>query len=260
MTDEPPKPGGGLGFSLAAAPKRKVQVQVAEQREERQLITGIEGTRIKAAEPEGPAAGPRVIAAVANTYRAGVGRGGGAAGRGGFVPSFVPPSNEDALASTNEERFVAAPKGDGAQPAVQKYGLQRMGGRAGAAGEQQREEQQEQQQQQYDEGGGRNGGPAAPAAALPVRGRGGDKDALMQELGELPEEMAPEVGGWGVLLCGPRGRVHGAVVLRQWDGHASAWWLSWLGSTASALPAADLTACSRTSPLGVEWWVRAPSV
>ncbi|GBF88414.1 hypothetical protein Rsub_01126 [Raphidocelis subcapitata] len=203
MSDEPPKPGGGLGFSLAAAPKKrgKVQVQVAEQREERQLITGIEGTRIKGAAPEGPAAGPRVIAAVANTYRAGVGRGGGAAGRGSFVPSFVPPSSEDALASTNEERFVTAPKDDGAQAAAKKYGLQRMGaaadeqqgqGQEQEQGQGQGDEQQQEQERQRDGGRGRNGAAAAPAAALPARGRGGDRDALMADLEELPEEMAPE--------------------------------------------------------------------
>ncbi|KAI8469970.1 MAG: DExH-box splicing factor binding site-domain-containing protein [Monoraphidium minutum] len=224
MADDPPKPagGGGLGFSLAAKPRRgKVSVQVAERSEERQLITGIEGSRITAAEPEGPAAGPRVIPGMGNTYRAGVGRvgGGGGGGAGGstFVPSFVPPASDDALKGSNEERFVAAPANDGTKAEVKHYGLQRMGGREAVAAA--AVPPQEQQGDGGGEGGsgaaaGGGGGEAAEggAAAEPAPGggrdgagaplragyaivaRGGrnDKAALQEELGELPEEMAPE--------------------------------------------------------------------
>jgi hypothetical protein len=221
MEDGAPKPGGGLGFSLAAKPKRaKVQVQVAERSEERQLITGIEGTRIRAAAPEAPAAGPRVIPSIGNTYKAGVGRGaggsggaGGGAGGGGFVPSFVPPSSEDGLNASNTDKFVAAPADDGTKPVVKQYGLQRMGASARAGGgsgasdgaaagdapaePQQQEGGSEQQQAAVPDRGGANGAaPQQQGFNLPGR-RGGDKAAFMEELGELPEEMAPEVRDGG---------------------------------------------------------------
>ena len=218
--------GGGapLGFSLAGKAKRaKVAVQVQERAEERVLITGIEGSRIRTAAPAAQAAGPRVIPAVANTYRAGVGRGGGAGGDGaggGFVPSFVPPSSEDALKASNEDKFVAAPADDGTRPAVTKYGLQRMGGAAAAAAaaaQQQQQQQQQEGRQGTDQPGASAGEattsdaqaalpppPPRPAGfALPARagaGRGDSKAALMEELEALPEaadvEVRFEKGGW----------------------------------------------------------------
>lgn len=240
MADDPQKPGGGgaLGFSLAAKPKRgKVQVQVQERREERQLITGIDAAgRIEAAEPDAPAAGPRVIAAMGNTYRAGVGRAarGGAAGAGGFAPSFVPPSSEDGLNASNTDKFVAAPQDDGTKPAVTQYGLQRMDGRAAAAAAQQQQEAAANGGAPgppagggpaEPNGGAGRGGPAVPGFNLAARaggggGRGDNKAALMEELQELPEEMAPGVstlGGWraaGGLAAGGSRRQAGTASSR----------------------------------------------
>lgn len=170
-----------LGFSLAAKPKRgKVSVQVEKEAEQRQLITGIEGSRIKAADAQGPVAGPRVIPSIGNTYRAGVGKG----GAGTFVPSFVPPSSEDALATSNQEKFVAAPQDDGTKPVVKQYGLQRMDAVAAAGGS-----------------SADAAGPATAAAAAegarPLVARRNEKQQFMEELDELPDEMAPEVRGGG---------------------------------------------------------------
>jgi G patch domain/KOW motif-containing protein len=204
MADEgAPKPANGaggsgsgaaLGFALAAKPKRgaKVQVQVAAKEEERQLITGIEGTRIKAAAPAAPAAGPRVIPSMGNTYRAGVGK-----GAGGFVPSFRPPSSEDALKSSNQDRFEAAPQDD--RPKVSHYGLQTFGAAAAAAAAAAAGDAANGEQQQQQDGGAAD--PQAAADALPPpppragpafapRARGGDNKAqFFEELNALPEQM-----------------------------------------------------------------------
>jgi len=193
---EQPSSGGGatLGFSLAAKPKRaKVQVQVAQREEERQLITGIEGTRIRTAAPEAQAAGPRVIASLGNTYRAGV----------GFVPSFKPPSSEDPLASSNQDRFVAAPQIDTSKPVVAQYGLVRMGaaaaadsGGGGAADGSAPAAEGEQQHAQGATNGDAEAAAPSAAAARPAfaarGGRGDNKQQLMEELEALPEALDAE--------------------------------------------------------------------
>jgi G patch domain/KOW motif-containing protein len=134
-----------------AAPIRGLALE-PEQGSAPQLITGIDGSgRVVAADRDGDGdgngaggsnKGPLVIAPLANTYRGPAGAAAARAGRGGFVPSFVPPSAaQDAQAGVGggvAEKFVAAaaPTEDERRraAATARYGLElRAPPAAGAA-------------------------------------------------------------------------------------------------------------------------------
>jgi hypothetical protein len=111
-----------FGFKAVSKTKVKVAVNVEEPKERRQLIVGIEGVQIKAAEgheDDGANGGSKrelkVIAPLANTFKTGV-------GRAGFIPSFVPPANDAPVAGDTSDRFELA--ATDSRPVITEYGLE----------------------------------------------------------------------------------------------------------------------------------------
>jgi hypothetical protein len=114
--------GQKLAFGFKASKtKVKVAVNVEEPKERRQLIVGIEGSKIRAVEgheDDGANGGskrePKIIAPIANTFKTGV-------GKAGFIPSFVPPANDAPVAGDTSDRFELATD---SRPVITEYGLE----------------------------------------------------------------------------------------------------------------------------------------
>jgi hypothetical protein len=177
--------GINLGFKIQGKARAKVAVNVKEQREDRQLITGVAGSVIQAAEPSADEKRQHVIPRLENTYKTGVGK---------FVPTFVPESSSAQITGKADDRYEKAAKPDVA--ALTSYGLQLRppkGTQAAAA------------DGAATEDGTAADAPAGPAAAaaagsgplVPVR-RGDDAQQLKDDLEVLPDESTVEVGPlWG---------------------------------------------------------------
>lgn len=108
-------PGQSTGLSFGLASKKaakKVAVNTREEPQRRELITGLESSKIQTSEPAQPAAQPKayVIPKLENTFSFG----------GKKAPSFVPPSS-DTVPSGEEKFELAAPS----ESAIKEYGLQR---------------------------------------------------------------------------------------------------------------------------------------
>ena len=116
MGDAEAAPRSLFGGSLQLKGQRKpaVKVNADEEVEHRELITGVEGSRIRSAAPvdEQPA-GKKVVPKLDNTFT--IGR--------KFAPSFVPSSASDSVVGAGEERFELAAKEEARAEDVQ-YGLQ----------------------------------------------------------------------------------------------------------------------------------------
>jgi G patch domain/KOW motif-containing protein len=174
--------GINLGFKIQGKARAKVAVNVREQRDDRQLITGVAGSVIQAAEPSTDERRQHVIPRLENTYKTGVGK---------FVPTFVPESSSAPITGKADDRYEKAAKPD--VPSLTSYGLQLRPPKgtqaAAAAGD------------AADEGGASAdaAGAAAAAAAgsgplVPVR-RGDEVQQLKDDLEVLPDEASVEVGG-----------------------------------------------------------------
>jgi G patch domain and KOW motifs-containing protein len=119
--------GGGaqLKFGFAkTVQQRKVAVQVAEKKDDKRLITGIDGSVIKTLEPEPEQEAKKVyiVPKLENTYRTGVGK--------KFTPTFKPPANDAPIGGEGEDRFVAAT--EDSRPVITQYGLEERARPAGA--------------------------------------------------------------------------------------------------------------------------------
>ncbi|GIL62554.1 hypothetical protein Vafri_16641 [Volvox africanus] len=148
---------------------QKVAVNVVEQNDIGQLISGIEGTKIQVVGGDtGAELKTYVIPKIENTYQSGV-------GPKKFTPSYKPPSS-DANVDNSEDRFVQAAS---TVPVITAFGLQlrddRQGNRAPAdAGP------------SYNVGNGNGGGGGSTtAAALEAR-------AFREAVEELPESVDVE--------------------------------------------------------------------
>lgn len=172
-SDEPGK--AAFGFKIQGKARAKVLVNADEKQDDRQLITGVTGSVIQAAEPSAAERKQYVIPKLENTYKTGVGK---------FVPTFVPESSTAAVTGSAEDRYERAAATD--QPALTSYGLHLRepvathstkpggaeaanGAAAGAAG-------------------------AGAGAILAARGRVDEAQQLKADLEELPGEATVEVG------------------------------------------------------------------
>jgi G patch domain/KOW motif-containing protein len=166
----------GLG-NLKAQRKPAVKVNAEEEREQRELITGVEGSRIQSAAPvdEQPI-GLKVVPKLENTFQVGGGR--------KFAPSFVPSSGADAVVGNGEDRFELAASDAQVQQEVQ-YGLQQRTGR-GEGGDHHHHQQQQQQQQQA-----RAGASGRDLRALEL-------EKFKQDMGELPDATQEQYDKVGV--------------------------------------------------------------
>jgi hypothetical protein len=137
-----------------------VTVNVKEADDKKQLITGMEGSKIRPLHEEATERKQHVIPGMQNTYRV---------GKGKFTPSFVPPSTDTQIQGSIDDKFEAAAAPD--QPLIKQYGLEV---RKGAAGSNPVKEQ---------------------AAAAPIAFSAIDRDAqqLREDLETLPEEADLEV-------------------------------------------------------------------
>ncbi|KAF6253119.1 DExH-box splicing factor binding site-domain-containing protein [Scenedesmus sp. NREL 46B-D3] len=176
MTEGGEQQGGlNLGFKIQGKTRTKVAVNVKEQREDRQLITGVAGSVIQAAEPSAGERQQHVIPRLENTYKAGVGK---------FVPTFVPESSSAPITGKADDRYEKAAKPD--VPGLTSYGLQlrQPKGSAAAAAD-----------GAVGEDGGAAGGEGAAGAAsgplVPVR-RGDEAQQLKDDLEVLPDEASVE--------------------------------------------------------------------
>ncbi len=108
--------GGSLGFTFAKKKVvQKVAVNVEEKKDEGQLITGFDGAKAQVVGgDEANAKTSYVIPKLDNTFQAGV-------GPKKFVPTFKPPSNDDAKLAPGEDKFVQAAS---TVPVITEYGLQ----------------------------------------------------------------------------------------------------------------------------------------
>jgi hypothetical protein len=188
-----------LSFNIASKAKAKVAVNVKEQEERRELITGVAGSQIQTAEADDDANKPRVIPKLENTYRT---------GRGKFVPTFVPEAQSITDLGKLDERFEAA-TGPTA-PVITSYGLEVRGkgdtaaaAGAAAAGGGAAPGSQQQPPEKPPEAAAAAAGPSGkqPADGPPAAGSTihaakaarGDPASLKEELDTLPEENDLEV-------------------------------------------------------------------
>lgn len=165
MTDADAGGGGAqlkFGFSKTVQ-QRKVAVQVAEKKDEKRLITGIEGSVIKTLEPDPEQEGKKiyVVPKLENSYRTGFGK--------KFTPSFKPPANDAPIAGEGEDRFVAA--AEDTRPTITQYGLEQRARPGGAPEE-----------------------PAAADRPL-VSAAQLEHEAYKRDMEELPDVAPVEVGG-----------------------------------------------------------------
>ncbi len=123
MGDAPRSLFSGLQ-SLKGQLKPAVKVNADEDSEQRELITGLEGSRIKSAAPidEQPA-GKKVVPKLENTFT--IGR--------KFAPSYIPSSGADAVVGDGEDRFELAEQPEQDQQQEVQYGLQKRSAEADAA-------------------------------------------------------------------------------------------------------------------------------
>jgi hypothetical protein len=180
---QPQQGGLNLGFKIQGKARAKVAVNLKEQREDRQLITGVAGSVIQAAEPCASERRQHVIPRLENTYKTGVGK---------FVPTFVPESSSAPITGKADDKYEKAAKPD--VPGLTSYGLQlrqpkgslqeaAAGSAADTAG---------------DAADDAATGPADAAAAaaagpmVPVR-RGDEAQQLREDLEALPDEASVEV-------------------------------------------------------------------
>jgi G patch domain/KOW motif-containing protein len=182
--EQPAQQGGlNLGFKIQGKARAKVAVNVKEQREDRQLITGVAGSVIQAAEPSASEWRQHVIPRLENTYKTGVGK---------FVPTFVPESSSAPITGKADDKYEKAAKPD--VPGLASYGLQlrqpkdSQAAAAAAAGG------------AADDNGEAAGAAGAAGAAdaaaarpmVPVR-RGDEAQQLRDDLEALPDEASVEV-------------------------------------------------------------------
>lgn len=168
--------GGGAGpsslsFGFAKSKKaQKVAVNIEEQGERRQLITAVEGSRIRTAEDERQVEDkPLVIQKIENTYRAGPKK---------LVPSFVPLANDAPVAGSGADRFEAAAAST--IPTITEYGLQKRDRPAGAGS---------------DAAAAAAAGLGESAAAVRrLAGAQQEEDAYRRDMEALPDSAPTEVG------------------------------------------------------------------
>lgn len=206
MTEPDPKAPVAFGFSKAAAKKAKVAVNVIETQEQRQLITGVQGSKIQAAEgQESSSEARKIIPKQANTYRVGGNK---------FTPSFKPPASDTQAISGVGDKFEAAPEAS-KHGALTSFGLDvRAGQQQGQAGSDQPGE------------GAANGNIIAGLAEKDVQ-------QLKEDLKQLPDEAGMDVSG-----LAQRGVTCAAVQLRAGvaggGGRGMCAWLHGLRCTAGA--------------------------
>ena len=148
-------------FKISGGKSRApVAVNVKESDDKKQLITGMEGSRIRPLHDEVGDIKQHIIPGMQNTYRV---------GKGKFTPSFVPPSSDAAVQGSIDDKFEAAAAPD--KPLITQYGLE------------------------VRKGADANGSAKEPAAAAPMTLPGMDRDAqqLREDLEALPEEADLEV-------------------------------------------------------------------
>ena len=180
MTD-PPKLAFGFQKSKAA---RKIAVNVEDKGDKRQLITGIEGSVIKTAEPEqSEEKKVYIVPKLENTFKTGVGK--------KFVPSYVPPANDAPIAGTAEDRFEHAEQDT--RPSVTGYGLERRA-RPGEGG------------QEHAEPDDRPARPLVSAAQLELQ-------AFKRDMEELPDQATVEVRSLHPCPCSTGVRIHQPFLL-----------------------------------------------
>eukprot|EP00879_Flechtneria_rotunda_P017586 GHRR01018436.1.p1 GENE.GHRR01018436.1~~GHRR01018436.1.p1 ORF type:complete len:168 (+),score=53.02 GHRR01018436.1:208-711(+) len=116
----------GFGFKIQGKARQKVQVNVQDKQEYKQLISGVEGNVIQSTEPSDSGKQQYVIPKLQNTFKAGVGK---------FIPSFVPEPTTAAVTGNSEDRFERAAAPDA--PTMTHFGLEvrqhNSNGNAGAA-------------------------------------------------------------------------------------------------------------------------------
>lgn len=167
------------GFTIAAKRKQKVAVNINDEQERRQLITGLEGQEIQAAEgQEAGTSGRKVVPRQENTYRAGNKK---------FAPTFKPPSNDIKTIGSTEDKFELAPDA-GKANALTSFGLEvRSRKREG-------------------DGAGEPANGAAPPINIAASLADRDKQQLNEDLEALPDEATVDVSSrlscdMQLLLC-----------------------------------------------------------
>lgn len=171
--------GGKLsfGFTAVAKPKKAVVVHAEERKETRQLITGLEGSRIQTAEPEQNNAKTYVVPKLENTFKT---------GKKTFTPSFVPPTSDTKVGAT-DEKFEPAAQPD--QPSITTYGLDIRQRQAMDAGDQ-------------------------AAASQPIDFRDLELQKLKEDMEQLPDEASLEVNHTSVASCIMHNAIHDVLHCR----------------------------------------------
>lgn len=168
-----------FGFTATTKKKQKVSINIEDKTEHRQLITGVEGARIQAAEPDQPTGKQYVVPKLENTYRAGPKK---------FTPTFKPPSSDNQNIGSTDDKFEAAVLP--LQSGITTYGLELRGRKAEEAAA----------AAAADQGGTGNGHAAGGGEPNVVARLAADKEGqqLQEDLEALPEQATMEVNAQGI--------------------------------------------------------------